>query len=131
MHVVAFAEHGHRVFAAKDALLGNHKRIMFGGCQPGGAQFAGMPHHRNTDRRPFAGRLDKERQPKLFLDGVEITLRIEHDELGNGQTDRTPQQLGTPLVHTHGGGHHAAPGIRNVHQLKRTLNRPVLAVTTV
>ena len=51
--------------------------------------------------------------------------------LGNRQPRRLPHQLGTPLVHRDGRGHHPAASIRNAHQLQCALYRAVFTVAPV
>ena len=50
LHVLAFANDGHRVFAAHYAFCGDHQRIMARRFQIGLTQFARLTHHGNADR---------------------------------------------------------------------------------
>jgi hypothetical protein len=76
-------------------------------------------------------RLDEDRQAEIGHHGVPVGAGVEDREARRGQAGGQPHQLGAPLVHGDGRGHHAAAGVGNAHQLEGALHGAVLAAAAV
>ena len=88
-------------------------------------------HLAHADGGTLTGWLDHQWQAKTLGHGREIAFRMQHLEWRRGYAYALPQQLGAPFIHSQGAGQDTRTGIGDAHQLQRTLNSAVLAITTM